>query len=179
MAPWQRPTPEAERKRYDLHQNNPADPGYRQFLEQFLKPLVERLSPGAAGLDFGSGPYPLLQEMLNETGFPVQIYDPFYAANPEMLEQSYDFITASEVVEHLHYPRREFDRLWKLLKPGGLLGIMTGLHDEHTVFSRWHYISDPTHVAFFSPVTFTWLAERWQASLEIVPPNMVFLQKPS
>ena len=116
-----------EKAEYDLHQNNPNDPGYRQFLRRLLEPMNKLLLPGSEGLDFGSGPGPTLSLMFEELGHTMAIYDRFYADNPDLLDRRYDFITATEVLEHLRNPREELDRLWALLKPGGSLGIMTKL----------------------------------------------------
>ena len=83
--------------------------GYRAFLNRLAKPLKERLSPNSLGLDFGAGPGPTLSLMLQEAGHEMSIYDPFFSKNPSAMNQVYDFITATEVVEHLHHPGRELD----------------------------------------------------------------------
>ena len=49
----------------------------------------------------------------------MEIFDPFYAPDSKVLEQQYDFITTTEVLEHLHHPRSELDQLWSCLKPRG------------------------------------------------------------
>jgi 2-polyprenyl-3-methyl-5-hydroxy-6-metoxy-1,4-benzoquinol methylase len=169
---------EKEKAEYDRHQNQPDDPGYRQFLNRLFLPLQARLAPGSQGLDFGSGPGPTLSVMLAETGHDVTLYDPFYAHHPAALTRRYDFITATEVVEHLHHPGLELDRLYRLLKPGGLLGIMTKRVMDRARFTTWHYINDPTHVCFFSRETFAWLAARWGARLEIVAQDVILIRKP-
>lgn len=171
-------SPDAEKACYELHQNNPDDANYRRFLGRLFHPLVEKLSSGARGLDFGSGPGPTLSRMLAEAGFPTAIYDPFYAPDAVVWRARYDFITASEVVEHLHHPRTDLDRIWTVLKPGGWLGIMTKRVLNVTAFAAWHYKNDPTHVAFFAEETFAWLAQRWSAEQQIVGPDVVLMQKP-
>jgi SAM-dependent methyltransferase len=141
-------------------------------------PLLARLTPGSRGLDFGSGPGPALARMLTEAGHDVALYDPFYAPRRAVLTGRYDFITATEVVEHLHRPGPELDRLYRLLNPGGLLGIMTKRVIDRERFARWHYINDPTHVCFFSGATFDWLAARWQARLDFVDRDVIIIIKP-
>ncbi len=170
---------EAEKAEYDRHQNPTDDPGYRRFLSRLFRPLQARLAPGSRGLDFGAGPGPALAAMLRAAGHDVAIYDPFYAPDQAVLDARYDFITASEVVEHLRRPGPDLDRLYRLLTPGGLLSIMTKRVIDRERFARWHYIRDPTHVCFYSRSTFTWLADRWSARLDIVDRDVIIIEKPA
>jgi hypothetical protein len=167
-----------EKAHYDTHENNPDDPRYRQFLHRLLLPLTEKLQPGAQGLDFGSGPGPTLSVMLEELGFRTNVYDLFYANEPSVLQSQYDFITATETVEHLHNPGYELQRLWSILKRGGYLAIMTQLVRDEAAFANWRYIRDPTHVCFFSRITLIWLANHWQAALEFAGDDVILLHKP-
>ena len=113
-----------EKAEYDLHQNSPDDLGYRRFLSRLFNPVHARLKTDAIGLDFGSGPGPTLSVMFAEAGYSMRIYDPFYAHDPSVWRLNYDFITATEVIEHLHHPNAELNRLWTHLKPNGVLGII-------------------------------------------------------
>ena len=166
---------EEEKKRYDLHENSPGDEGYVRFLNTLFEPVVERLEPGAAGLDFGSGPAPVLAEMFREAGFRMTLYDVFYAPGPAALEKSYDFITVCETAEHLHRPGRDLERLYHLLNPGGILAVMTQSVVPADQFETWHYRKDETHVCFFAPRTFRWLANKWGAELEILPGGVTII----
>jgi len=177
VLPHQFLSPEAEKALYDLHENSPDDSGYRRFLGRLAGPVSQRLAPGSYGLDFGSGPGPTLSVMLEELGHSMTIFDVIYAPDHEALQKEYDFITASEVVEHLHHPRQELERLWTCLKPGGLLGIMTKRVIDQEAFSRWHYKNDLTHVCFFSLETFQWLAAHWDAKLTVPGDDVVLLRK--
>jgi SAM-dependent methyltransferase len=170
-------SPDDEKKRYDLHRNAPDDRGYRTFLRRMVDPLQKRLAPGSAGLDFGSGPEPVLAAMFRKAGHIMTTYDRFYEPAPAVLEGRYDFITATEVVEHLHDPKTELDRLWDRLRPGGWLGIMTRPAVERDAFPAWHYKNDLTHICFFSPETFYWLAGRWEADLEFPESDVVLFRK--
>jgi SAM-dependent methyltransferase len=174
---YQRLTADEELKRYDLHQNNPDDKRYKKFLERLFKPLNDRLPSSSSGLDFGSGPGPTLHQMFMECGHEMNIYDCFYADDLSVFELSYDFITATEVVEHLFNPQKELDRLWLCLRPGGYLGIMTGFVESKEAFKKWYYKNDETHVAFYSEKTFKWLQRRWQASLELIGNGVVIFRK--
>ncbi|TFH85183.1 class I SAM-dependent methyltransferase [Billgrantia azerbaijanica] len=167
----------AEKAVYDQHENHPDDPGYRRFLARLFDPLRGRLAPGARGLDFGAGPGPTLSVMFEEAGHPMAIYDPFYAPDASALARTYDFITATEVVEHLFAPGRELTRLAGLLAPGGWLGVMTKRVASREAFARWHYILDPTHVAFFSERTFLWLADHLGMRVEFPAADVALLQK--
>lgn len=170
-------SPTEERKRYDLHQNDLHDPRYRAFLSRLFTPMNQRIAPGSHGLDFGSGPGPLLKLMFEEQGHSMALYDPFYAPDRKVLNDQYDFITASEVVEHLHQPRKVLFQLWSSLKSSGSFGIMTSLHTADIDFAAWHYIRDDTHVVFFAPETMAWLSEKWHATIEMVEPNVVIFKK--
>ncbi|WP_321533091.1 class I SAM-dependent methyltransferase [uncultured Desulfuromonas sp.] len=171
------PTSHEEKAEYDLHENTPDDDGYRRFLSRLFNPLQQRLTDHALGLDFGCGPGPTLSVMASESGLQMKLYDPFYAPDHSVLAQRYDFITATEVVEHLHRPGAELDRLWDLLQPGGILAIMTKLVIDQQAFTTWHYKNDRTHVRFFSRQTFHWLAEKWQAQLAFIDKDVIFLRK--
>ncbi|MCD6389737.1 MAG: class I SAM-dependent methyltransferase [Desulfobulbaceae bacterium] len=178
VPPLQLLSPEAERAEYDKHQNSPDDAGYRKFLSRLFIPLNTRLSPGSHGLDFGSGPGPTLSLMFEEAGHRMSLFDPFYAPKKDALNRQYDFISATEVVEHLHDPKTELTLLWSILKPGGWLGIMTKLVLDRAAFSNWHYKNDPTHVCFYSIKTMEWLARQWQVKLLPIGKDVLLFQKP-
>lgn len=162
---------------YDQHQNDPSDVAYRVFLSRLFIPLQQQLAPNSIGLDFGSGPGPTLSLMFTEAGHHMTIFDHFYANDPQVWEHEYDFISASEVVEHLHRPSFEIERLWQHLRVGGTLGIMTKMVLDVHAFSSWHYKNDPTHVTFFSPSTFKWLAAHWDAAVQFVGADVVIITK--
>ncbi|MBE0435772.1 MAG: class I SAM-dependent methyltransferase, partial [Methylomicrobium sp.] len=162
---------------YDHHQNDVHDQGYRKFLSRLAIPLCARLLPGASGLDFGCGPGPALSLMLNEQGFPTAIYDPIYADYPEVLQDRYDFISCTEVAEHFTAPGLDFSRLFSMLKPKGILAIMTKRVIDRQAFAQWHYKIDPTHVCFFSDKTFLWLADRFRCQIEFIDRDVVILSR--
>jgi hypothetical protein len=168
---------EAELKRYELHKNAIDDSGYRSFLQRLCGPLQERIAPESIGLDFGSGRGPLLKIMLEEQGHTISLFDTFFAPDIKVFNFAYDFITATEVVEHLQHPLIELDRLWSRLNSGGVLGVMTNMRNPETSFPTWHYLSDPTHIVFYSTGTMAWLANRWSATLEIISDSVVIFTK--
>lgn len=179
LDPAQRLDPARELERYRLHRNDVNDPAYRAFLRRLSDPLLARLPPGREGLDYGCGPGPALAAMLREAGHRVEIYDPFFAPDAGALERDYDFITCTEVVEHFRQPAEEFDRLDRLLRPGGWLGILTSFLTRDDRFATWHYRRDPTHVVFYRESTFRFLAARRSWRCEFPAPNVALLQKAS
>lgn len=175
VPPEYRLSPELEKSEYDLHDNRPDDPGYRRFLSRLAKPLLEKLKPGLSGLDFGCGPGPTLSVMMEEAGHTVDLYDHFYCSDSSVFQKRYDFITASEVVEHLGNPKRVFAQLFQMLKPGAPLGIMTKLHSDPQSFKNWHYIQDPTHICFYSRRTFQYLSEIYHLDIEFIGRDVIIL----
>lgn len=177
VTPEERLPPADEKQRYDNHENDPNDPNYRDFLSQIFDPLNDRIEPNSYGLDYGSGPGPTLSIMFEEAGHRVEMFDPFYANTPSVFNNSYDFITSTETAEHFYDPGKEFERLWKLLKPGGNLGIMTLLRPEDEPFGEWYYIKEDTHVSLYSEKTFRWLANQLSAGLTILGDRVTLLHK--
>lgn len=161
-------SPADELAHYRTHENRVDDPRYRAFLAQVADPLTTRLTPGAAGLDYGCGPGPALAAMLAERGFPCEVWDPFFFPDPAPLGRHYDFVCCTEVVEHMHDPRDGFRRLAGLLAPDGILAVMTELQPSADAFAAWHYPRDPTHVSFFSERTMRWVAQAYGWRVESV-----------
>lgn len=168
---------EDEKAIYDLHENNPQDPGYRRFLSRLSTPLLEKLESKQKGLDFGCGPGPTLSAMLEAQGQQVDLYDPFYRNDPSVFGKQYDFICATEVVEHMRDPDKTFAALFEMLKQGGWLGLMTKLVTDEHAFYQWHYIRDMTHICFYCQSTFEYLAQHFNAELDVVENNVILLNK--
>jgi SAM-dependent methyltransferase len=160
------------------HRNDAADPEYLRFLSRLGDPLAERLSAGAQGLDFGCGPAPALAALLTARGFPCVAYDPQFAPDENLLERDYDFIACSEVIEHVHSPRDTFNLFARLLRRGGVLGIMTRFYDE-APFADWWYRRDPTHVCFYGETTVRWIAGYFGWALELPRPNVAIFTVPA
>ncbi|MFU1634592.1 class I SAM-dependent methyltransferase [Aeromonas veronii] len=167
----------AEKAVYDGHDNRVDDPRYRTFLMRAFGEVLSRVPTPASGLDFGCGPGPALVAMGREAGYQMAGYDKFYADFPELLTRQYDFITSTEVIEHIAEPRAVLDRLWACLKPGGMLVLQTQrvLSDER--FKNWRYRHDPTHIVFFAEASFQVLAASWQAELSFPHADVAVLQK--
>jgi SAM-dependent methyltransferase len=179
IDPSQHPTPEAERAHYAHHENQPDDPRYRRFLSRLADPLLARLAPGSAVLDFGCGPGPALAAMLREAGHRVALYDPVFAPDDSPLHATYDAVTCTEVAEHFHRPAAEFDRLRTLVRPGGWLAVMTCFQTDDTRFAGWRYRQDPTHVVFYRAETFHVLAALWGWTCVVPEKDVVLLRRPA
>ncbi|MDB1122518.1 class I SAM-dependent methyltransferase [Vibrio algarum] len=173
----QRLDTESEKAQYDKHENDPSDEGYRCFLSRLSEPLMEKISPNSAGLDFGCGPGPTLSVMLQDSGHNMTLYDIYYYPDIKALDKTYDFLTATEVIEHLYYPKDVWQNWLNLVKPNGWIGLMTKLVINVEAFSKWHYKNDITHVCFYSRETFQYLAERDKLQLEFVGNDVILLRK--
>ena len=173
LDPAQRPGPAEERARYELHRNEAADPGYLRFLRELADPMIERLQPGARGLDFGCGPVPALASLFTAAGFPCVAWDPYFAPDPSLLDARYDFIACSEVLEHVYDPAAALAQLSRMLGDHGMLGIMTRFRDDDAVpFASWWYRRDVTHVCFYAESTIRWIAGRHGWSVELPRANV-------
>ena len=169
VDPAQHLSLEAERHYYaSTHQNSIEHAGYVSFLNRILEPMLPYLHPGMQGLDYGCGPGPTLSQLLRRQGIACADYDPIFV--PEPLDPPYDFIFATECFEHFYWPHQEIGRICALLKPGGLLGVMTEQWTSLAQFSRWYYTTDPTHTSYFHAHSFDYLCREfglellWQAN---------------
>lgn len=144
-----------EKKRYNFHNNSIEDIKYVNYFKNFLDLYVLKYVKGKEGLDFGSGPSPVLSMILErEYNFKMDIYDLFYAPKKVYIEKKYDLITCTEVIEHLKNPLEYFNLFKKHLKKSGILAIMTSFHPKNIEnFHTWYYKKDSTHISFFTKKT--------------------------
>lgn len=178
--PWH-VSPERERARYQLHRNRLEDEGYVRFLMPVVEALARHLRPrcGDEGviLDYGSGPTPVLIELLTRRGFRAVGYDPYFAPDAD-LDHPFDAVVSTETFEHFREPRRDIARVAALLRPGAPLIVMTALCTAGRDFPTWPYANDETHVAFYAEETFRFVAAAM--GLRVVETNgkhLVVLQK--
>ncbi len=166
VAPVHWLSPAQEVARYQLHRNRLDDVGYVRF----LMPVIECLKRhGVQGrvLDYGAGPEPVLTELLRMAGFDASGYDPNFAGGAEgggtvpLPGHGFDAVVSTEVFEHFREPAREMDRLVSLIKPGGLVVVLTALVTDEVRMDTWHYANDATHIVFYSEATFRYIAGRW------------------
>ena len=107
----------------------------------------------------------------------MDLYDLFYYPDKSKLKDKYEFITATEVIEHIKDSANAFNYFEDKLKSGGILGLMTKLVIGQEAFSKWHYKNDLTHIRFYSLETFKWVAENRGFDLEIIGKDVILLQK--
>jgi SAM-dependent methyltransferase len=177
VPPADHPSREAEEARYRLHRNAAGDAGHRDALARILDPLAARLRAGMEGIDYGCGPTPVLVAMLEERGFRAAGYDPIFFPDPAPLARAWDFVACTETVEHFREPGREFERLGRLVRPGGWIGIQTRLIAADQDLAAWWYAEDPTHLCFYARTTFDWIADRHGWTVEFAAPDVVLMRK--
>jgi hypothetical protein len=155
------PKPDEEVERYELHDSDTADAGYRKFVSPITNAVIQNCKTSEEGLDFGAGTSAIIATILEENGFNIKKYDPYFHNYPENLEQQYDYICSCEVIEHFYNPAKEFTLLHSLLKTNAKLYLMTDIYDEAVDFASWYYKNDPTHVFLYSHETFVWIKEHF------------------
>jgi len=104
-------TPEKEKQRYLEHNNDINDLRYQEFVSPLVNEVKSHFGVNSKGLDFGAGTGPVLAKLLSENGFEMSIYDPYFHPDKSYLDNTFDFIVSSEVVEHFYNPKAEFEKL--------------------------------------------------------------------
>lgn len=140
----------AEKSRYDAHE---IDKYYQTYLSTIAAAIMPHRKPDERGLDFGCGKTTALGDIIGN----VESYDLFYRPDENLLNQKYDFIILSEVIEHLRNPKQTMEDLKKLASK---FFIKTKLLPEKSKFPDWFYKRDITHVQFFNETSFNALGFR-------------------
>jgi len=174
-----RPSIEEEKARYETHNNDVDDPGYRLFVSPIVSSVLRDFTPDHSGLDFGAGTGPVISKLLHEHRFNIVQYDPFFHNQPALLEETYDYIVCCEVIEHFYSPDKEFALLKRLLNPQGRLFCMTQLYSPEIDFGNWYYIKDPTHVFIYQSATMEWIRRKQEFSSCTLQDRLVTLVNPS
>lgn len=158
-----RPSQTEETERYLEHNNDESSKGYVDFLKKAVQPALNFMEAGMEGLDFGCGPNPVLSQIVNEAGFSCANYDPLFF--PELPDERMDFIFATECFEHFFHPNKEMRLITALLRPGGILTIMTNRWRELEKVADWWYVRDKTHVVFYHQKSFEYLCKTFGYSV--------------
>lgn len=142
----------------------------RSLIEQQMRhmPLLPRDRPGRL-LDVGCGNGTFLQ-MAQAAGWSIKgvDFDPVAVAEArreglpvdlggidklDTEEQTYDWITCSHVLEHVHEPQRFLHSMYRLLRPGGTLWLQTPNIDSigHRTYGRfWRGLEPPRHLTLMT-----------------------------
>lgn len=147
---------EEEKRRYDTHNNDVEDVRYQNFVSPIVNQVKKYYDQQAIGLDFGAGSGPVITKMLNDVGYQLDCYDPYYFPDTEVKKNLYDYIVCCETMEHFYHPIDEFKWMKQLLKDDGMFfgktKMIPNLIDE-VYFDGFGYKNDPTHVVFYSEKT--------------------------
>lgn len=151
-----------EREVYDLHENSLECEGYVNMFRKFLEKAVLPFKTCGKGLDFGSGPEPVLMQLLNrDYQFDMENYDLHFQPQKIYIGKKYDMILSTEVVEHLPDPMEIFELIYNILEDGAIFAFMTILHSNSDEdFNKWWYRRDKTHISFFSEKTLQVIADK-------------------
>ncbi|PKL92680.1 MAG: methyltransferase [Candidatus Goldiibacteriota bacterium HGW-Goldbacteria-1] len=166
-----------EKKRYEKHNNDINDSGYRAFTAPVVKAVTGKYSKDSAGLDFGSGSGPVITTVLKEKNYNIETYDIFFDNDLKKLEHKYDYIVCCETAEHFKKPAAEFALLFGLLKPGGAVFLMTEMYEDTLNFSQWHYKNDATHVFFYTRKAFEVIKKKFGFAEVIFDGRLITLLK--
>ncbi|MFP4332295.1 MAG: class I SAM-dependent methyltransferase [Campylobacterales bacterium] len=148
---------EQEKSRYEKHNNLIEDIGYQRFVSSITKKVLKDFDTSSIGLDFGAGTGPVISKMLEDRGYEIFQYDPYFHNYPELLDMSYDYIVACEVIEHFYDPKKEFELLHSTLKPNGKLYCKTHIYSLDVDFDSWYYKDDITHVFIYQKQTLEYI----------------------
>lgn len=210
LLPEFRLTPDEQKKRYLKHNNTMQNEGYVDFLQSFIDPVLEFYKeaehPADSGklsvnnsdniltriLDYGSGPEPVLVELLETYRKEGELFrkfgikeceirgwDPFFAPEAQFFEGGADLVTCLEVAEHFESPDEDFAKLSSCVKPEGILAVGTMLAPPggEEAFKNWWYRSDATHVSFYTENSLRSVASRHGLSFASRLSDRIFVFK--
>ncbi|MGG5507812.1 MULTISPECIES: class I SAM-dependent methyltransferase [unclassified Myroides] len=167
---------EQEKRHYEFHNNDVHNLGYQKFTSPITNAILERLLPNTLGLDFGCGKGPVITKQLVERGYSINLYDPYFYPDKSYVNFHYDYIFSCEVFEHFHHPHQEIIHLKSLLKPKGLLFIMTHLYENQKPFESWYYRKDETHVFIYTRQTVEYIARHYNFKILVLTERFILLE---
>lgn len=171
-------SPSEELAQYETHNNDVEDPRYQNFVSPLVELVASKQQTKDRGLDFGAGPGPVTTKLLEDRGYQLNLYDPYFYPDKSALQSPYDFIVCCEVIEHFYEPYQSFTQLSNLLAEGGRLYCRTSLIPDDIEFSRWHYKNESTHVFFYHRETITWIAENiLKSDVSIIDKNLLYFSR--
>ncbi|MBE9216079.1 class I SAM-dependent methyltransferase [Plectonema cf. radiosum LEGE 06105] len=168
---------DAEINRYKQHNNDINDIRYQKFVSPITDYVLNNFTPDQSGLDFGSGTAPVISKILQDNGYNVHQFDPFFSNKTELLKGTYNYIVSCEVIEHFHNPDVEFKLLHKMLKSDGALICMTHLYNKNIDFKNWYYKNDPTHVFIYCQETIEYISDYYGFINFTIDNRLIVLKK--
>ncbi len=170
------PTRKEAEKRFKTNKNGIQYPTYLEILKQAFKPDLPFINSSLTGLDYGCGPEPTLSTFLDQEDITCDSYDPIFF--PELPQKQYDFIFSTECFEHFFLPAKEMQQIKKMLKPEGILIVLTELWTNAEAFAKWNNAKDAMHVSFYHRITMDFICTKYGFS--IIPsdnPEVTVFQK--
>jgi SAM-dependent methyltransferase len=186
------PTPETLRALYegDSYFGGEAATGYSEYEDQEQEYLatfredvrrIREFVPSGRILEVGCGYGYFLQCALDagydaygidlspaavkwaQTRHPGRVFCGLLEEVPEIQDQKYDVIFGSHLIEHLTEPSEFLRQASRLLRPGGLVVMVTPNIKSllsRVSGSRWVSFKIPEHVSYYDPGTITTLLNR-------------------
>jgi 2-polyprenyl-3-methyl-5-hydroxy-6-metoxy-1,4-benzoquinol methylase len=204
------PTPETLRALYegDSYFDGDGDSGYSQYEDQELEYLatfredVRRIAefvPSGRVLEVGCG-YGYFLNCALEAGYdaygidlspeavkqaaerhPGRVFLGSLEEVPEIQEQQYDVIFGSHLIEHLTSPGAFLETASRLLRPGGLIVMVTPNIKSllaRVSGRRWVSFKIPEHVSYYDPATITTLLTRADFTVRAIDPAYQYYALP-
>jgi len=173
------PNLEKELKQYTCHNNSFESAGYVKIFEDLISEYIKPLNIHGKVLEYGSGPGPVLKELLMREELDVYDFDPIFNDNKDYENHRYQLITSTEVAEHFKDPLREFSHLFSLLDEKGYLLIVTKFRNmDLNEFLNWWYRRDSTHLSFYTIKAFKEIEKKFNFSIIINNNvNVIIFQK--
>lgn len=171
--------PEVKRTRYIKAQTNAKQAKLLLFVQALSSQLSQLNTGQLTGLNFGRSLPDESYDLLASNNHHIFNYDPFLSEDLGTLRQSYDFVCSYHVIEHFANPRKEWLTLSRLIKPEGWLAISTKILTNLSGFAKWHHKNNPTHVSFYQPQTFQFLADLYGFKLLFATDELILMQKTS
>lgn len=70
---------EAEKARYEEHNNDTSDLRYQGFVRPLVDAIMRDYPTTSTGLDYGCGTGPVISKLLADEAYTVYLYDPFFS----------------------------------------------------------------------------------------------------
>lgn len=149
-----------ERDRYLSHKNTLDNVGYVNNFNYFIDILHKYIGTNPLSiLDYGCGHTKVLGALLTDKGHKLAYFDKYFFDDPAVLEPIYDVVVSTEVIEHFKKPALELETIFKTIKKGTYLAIMT-LFPPDDLYNWW-YSRDLTHVSFYNIETFKFISNKY------------------